>query len=119
MILKCTQCSNILTFSFKDSVFLVDRCSCSSKWDTYMGGLNARVEECISRLNERYCWYRLETNSPLVRGIFHGWGSVSKPANKDGTALVQDSTGLVEDNFGRMYDVPTTQIQFRKPPEQS
>ncbi len=121
MILRCSSCNRIMVFQYEvPETFRVDPCQCNSKWDTYMEGLSKQVEEWVGGLHEetRYCWYvEQPEHKPLMRGIFHGWGSVSKPADASGCSLVQDSIALVENNTGHILSIPVKQIQFRTPKE--
>lgn len=122
MILRCSSCNRVLVFQCEVlGTWRVDPCQCNSRWDAYMEGLSKQIEERLGHLEDepRYCWYRLEALQPLTRGIFHGWGSVSKPADASNCTLVQDSIALVEDDDGHILNVPSHRIQFRTPKEKS
>ncbi len=121
MILRCSSCNRVLVFQCEVmGTWRVDPCQCNSRWDAYMEGLSKQVEEWVVHLNEdvRYCWYT-DSDESLIRGIFHGWGSISKPADKSGCSLVMDSIALVEDSIGHILSIPANQIQFRTLPGES
>lgn len=138
MIVRCAKCKDLLAYNSRLSSLVVDRCAngCDagvqvSPGDTeviddcWYGPDAERLRKTRAKIAEpepeskiHYCWYvEQPEHKPMIRGIFHGWGSVSV-GNEKGD-LVQDSIALVETSTGHILNIPTNQIQFRTPKEKS